>query len=386
MSETRYFGNPYARPGASLPHFKLDARSELETCLERLIRRYPPSKVSPSGGLYYGAASVACLLYSLSTHYPGLTISGKDLTHWLKAYLNVPQRYARQFHKPGPSHCGVGDDTLSLLALEAMISRNENAVKDLCSWAQAISEDGGPSGKQASNEWLYGRAGYLYLLRLAWSPFKDNTTITELISETISSVIETIIASPRPWIWHGKAYIGTVHGTIGIITQVVLSDPSYADRVLRDLEEVLSLQNKENGNWPSSLESGNSDRLVQFCHGATGVVHSLIRLRPYFPRIQEQIDAAIESGRNCVWEKGILTKESCMCHGTTGSALVLDEARRGALLGYTTEDHIKSWVNQRVVEPSDDGEGLWTGIAGRAWAWAIADKNLPVTFLGYDDV
>jgi len=38
------------------------------------------------------------------------------------------------------------------------------------------------------------------------------------------------------------------------------------------------------------------------------------------------------------------------------------------------------------VEPSDDGEGLWTGIAGRAWAWAILDKGLPVTFLGYDDV
>ncbi len=386
MSRARYFQNPHALPGASLPDIKLDAHSELIACLELIIRRYPPSKVSPSGGLYYGAASVVYLLYSLSTHYQELTIAEKDLSHWLRAYLAVPQKCTREFHKPRPSRCGVGDDMLSLLALEAIILRNENAAKDLCHWAQVILEDERHSRKQASNEWLYGRAGYLYLLRLVRSSFRDHATITELINTTISSTIKTIVASPRPWIWHGSAYVGAAHGTIGIITQVVLSDPSYADRVIQDLEEVLSLQNRENGNWLSSLESGNSDRLVQFCHGATGVVHSLVRLRPHFPGIQERIDAAIDSGRNCIWKRGILTKESCLCHGTTGSALALDEARREAFLGYTTEDYITSMIRSPTVEPSDDGEGLWTGIAGRAWAWVIVDKSLPVTFLGYDDV
>ncbi|KAF8335909.1 uncharacterized protein EI90DRAFT_274354 [Cantharellus anzutake] len=384
--KSRYFENPYARTDTPLPKVHLDTHSGLTKCLERLIRKYPPSKVSPFGGLYYGAASVSYLFHSLSFHYPDLIIAEKDLEYWQKAYLHLLQKYTQEFHNPRPSHCGVGDDKLTLLALEAATTTNENSLKDLCNWARTIIEDEKHNSKQASNEWLYGRAGYLYLLRLAASGFKENASITDLVNQAASVVIETILAAPRPWTWHGSSYIGGVHGTIGIIVQIVLTNPSYADRVRDDLKQVLDLQNSLNGNWPSSLESENNDRLVQFCHGATGVVHSLIRLRPYFPDLQERIDAAIETGRQCIWERGILTKEPCLCHGTTGSALTLDQPRRQVMVSYTTEDRIKRKITQKVMEPAQDGEGLWTGIAGRAWAWAVVDKGLASTFLGYDDV
>ena len=40
------------------------------------------------------------------------------------------------------------------------------------------------------------------------------------------------------------------------------------------LDYLLSLQ-FHSGNFPSSLESGGRDRLVQWCHGAPGFVHLL---------------------------------------------------------------------------------------------------------------
>ena len=42
--------------------------------------------------------------------------------------------------------------------------------------------------------------------------------------------------------------------------------------------------------------------------------------------------------------------------------------------------------NNGLMEKSDSPESLWCGEAGRAWAWAIADKGLEKRLLGYNDV
>jgi hypothetical protein len=373
-------------PGKALPRYfrndatpsKRDAHKQLVASLNRLISEYPPHKVPPGGGLYYGPISVAYLFFALHKIYPDLTLDDFPMNTWSAAYIEQAQSHIKQYPGPKPSKCGVADDIMSLLALYAATAKDVDTVKELCDFAAVTIDD------DASNEWLYGRAGYLYLLRLVRGSFLENKEILELIDDTTEEVISNIMESPRPWKWHGKAYVGAVHGAIGIITQIVLSDPSWAPKLEAELGALLSYQ-YDSGNFPSSIPPGR-DRLVQFCHGAPGVVGSLISIKKYFPNLQERIDRAVAKGRECIWERGLLTKEPCLCHGITGNALALDGEQFEHFLTYTTGHEIRSMEKDGMLDKSDDPSALWCGEAGRAWAWAVADKGLEKRFLGYNDI
>ncbi|MBE7181347.1 MAG: LanC-like protein, partial [Terriglobus roseus] len=236
----------------------------------------------------------------------------------------------------------------------------------------------------AGDEWLYGRAGYLYLLRMVKRAFAGDANIVELVEDTADEVIEAIMDSSRPWKWHGKAYVGAVHGAIGIITQIVLTDPSWAPKLEGDLAALLSYQ-YDGGNWPSAIPPGK-DRLVQVCHGAPGVILSLLSVQQHFPKLRDRIERCVRKGRECVRERGLLTKEPCLCHGISGNALALEGADFEHFLSYTTGHEIKSLDKDGMMEKSDDPASLWTGEAGRAWAWAIADKGLEHSLLAYNDI
>jgi lantibiotic modifying enzyme len=367
----RYFRN-------DAPLARRDPHKQLMSSLDRLITEYPPHHVPAGGGLYYGPISVAFLFYALHRIYPDLKLDDYPLNTWSAAYIEQAQAHIKEFPPPSPSKCGVSNDIMSLLALYAVTAHDPDTVKELCDHAAVMLEP------ETSNEWLYGRAGYLYLLRLVRGAFSGSKSTIELIEDTADEVIENIMASPRPWKWHGKAYVGAVHGAIGIITQIVLTDPSWAPKLEAELGALLSYQ-YESGNFPSSLPPGR-DRLVQFCHGAPGVVSSLLSIRPFFPELHERIDRVIVKARECIWERGLLTKEPCMCHGICGNALALDGKQFEHFMTYTTGHEIKSMAKDGMLEKADDPSALWCGEAGRAWAWAVADKQLDKRFLGYNDI
>lgn len=367
----RYFRN-------DAPLGRRDAHKQLLASLERLITDYPPHKIPPGGGLYYGPISVAYLFYALHREYPDLQLDDYPLNTWSAAYIEQAQANIKDFPAPSPSKCGVSNDIMSLLALYAVTAKDKDTARELCDQAAVLIEP------EAANEWLYGRAGYLYLLRLVRGAFKDSKEITELIEDTADEVIANIMDSPRPWKWHGKAYVGAVHGAIGIITQIVLTDASWAPKLQAELTVLLSYQ-YESGNFPSCLPPGK-DRLVQVCHGAPGVVSSLLSIRAFFPDIADRIDKVVSRARACIWERGLLTKEPCLCHGITGNALALEDEQFAHFLTYTTGHEIKAMARDHMLEKSDDPSALWCGEAGRAWAWAVADRGLPKRLLGYNDI
>jgi hypothetical protein len=366
----------YFRNDASLG--RRDPHKQLLASLDRLITEHPPHKVPPGGGLYYGPISVAYLFYALHSLYPDMTLDEYSLNTWSAAYIEQAQTNIKEFPPPSPTKCGVSNDIMSLLALYAVTAKDKDTVKELCDHAAVLIEP------DASNEWLYGRAGYLYLLRLVRGAFSQDKGIQELIEDTADEVIENIMASSRPWKWHGKAYVGAAHGAIGIITQIVLTEKSWAPKLQAELAALLSYQ-YESGNFPSSLPPGR-DRLVQFCHGAPGVISSLLSLRPYFPDLHDRIDKVISRARSCVWERGLLTKEPCLCHGITGNALALKDEQFEHFMTYTTGHEIRSMAKDGMLEKSADPSALWCGEAGRAWAWAVADLGLDKRFLGYNDI
>ena len=72
--------------------------------------------------------------------------------------------------------------------------------------------------------------------------------------------------------------------------------------------------------------------------------------------------------------------------GITGNALALEDKDFEHFLTYTTGHEMKSMEKDGMLEKSSCPESLFGGEAGRAWSWAVADKNLDKRILGYNDL
>ncbi|KAI0594100.1 hypothetical protein F4775DRAFT_575280 [Biscogniauxia sp. FL1348] len=376
-TESRYFANP------DEPLRSVDARRELLASLDRINTHNPPVQTCSTGwsfgGLYTGPTSVAYLFFQLSRIYPDLEFKQQSLFEWAKVYRNLGIRAKRR--PPSANHCGISDETLAHLAVSAVILGESSFVRKLCSYSTIVNS---PSDV-GSNEWLYGRAGYLYYLRLCRKVYDEDghTASVALLDQTIRATVDRAMSLPQPWVWHGTQYLGAAHGTIGIICQLVLSDPSTAPK-LEDLLSSALEQQFESGNFFSSVPP-RSDRLIQFCHGGPGFVISLRSLLPYFPTLHDKIQKAVSDAQSNIWERGLLTKEPCLCHGIAGNALALDDDRHFA--------HFLSFMDSEALEKraenahrDADAASLYTGEAGRAWAWAVADRGLPKTCIAYNDL
>ncbi|KAI1336906.1 hypothetical protein F5Y15DRAFT_190560 [Xylariaceae sp. FL0016] len=377
-SSHRFMNDPADKPRIASPSH------EMLASLARIRASNPPVHTCSTGwsfsGLYAGPTSVAYLFYRLSQIYDVDTeFEHQKLLEWAEEYLTLGVR--QQKRDPTPKHCGIGDETLSHVALSAVVADDTGLAQKLCAYATAINsptDDG-------SNEWLYGRAGYLYLLRLCRTAFSQSShhATLALLDRTIEATVERILKVAQPWVWHGKEYLGAAHGTIGIICQVVLSTPAAAPKLQQTLSDLLDRQ-YQSGNFPSSLPTG-PDRLVQFCHGSPGFVLSLRSLLPHFPDLQRKMQDAITAAQSDIWKRGLLTKEPCLCHGIAGNALALDDPEQFAhMLAFMGSEALEHYFDHSVR--NSEGASLYTGEAGRAWVWAVADQSLSRGCIGYNDL
>lgn len=284
-----------------------DAGDYLKQALETIVTSLPPkSEYSVLKGLWAGPTGFAYLFLCVSSKYPNLKINGLSSVDWAKRYIEGDRS-----HLPLDSRCGIGCERLAFLAVRAAILHDPVDIRKFISTISVLVED-----EEYPDEVLQGRSGTLYLLRMIrhWVPNGD-----VLVEETVQSVTKAMLAHGQDWKWHNRRFLGAVHGDIGIVTQLVLTTPSLAPQLEEKLAQVLDLQ-LPNGNW-TGTDGKESYSLVQLCHGAPGFLYSLDVLRQYFPGIQEKIDTAITSGRQCVWKEGLLVKEPSICHGIFGNAL-----------------------------------------------------------------
>ena len=277
----------------------------------------------------------------------------------------------------GKVRVGVTSEALAHSAVRAAATSDVDAIRKL--EADALDPRADPS----VCEYLYGYAGLLALLRMV----KTFVPASAVAMERASKVaIERILAAERPWILHGHEYLGAAHGTVGILAQVVLSDPSYAAHpvIVETMERLLGLQ-CEDGNWPTTPETGKE--LVHWCHGAPGFVVSLAAIRDRFPEnLRARIDKAVERGRKRIWEVGLLTKEPNLCHGITGNALALEGKERGHFLAHATREKRETGLREGIFIKGSDPWGLMWGEAGRAWTWMGSAAGVEVGYPAYTDV
>lgn len=129
------------------------------------------------------------------------------------------------------------------------------------------------------------------------------------------------------------------HGYMGIVTQIILGDLSYASKLETTVSELLD-QQIDSGTWPFAL--GDRKELVQFCHGAPGFAISLLAIGHHFPSLQQRNDAAISKDRECTWNEGLIKKELNLCHGITGNAFAFPPGpQRDHFLAYGTSEKIQ---------------------------------------------
>lgn len=302
--------------------------------LQDLVLKFPPSQDSCEGGFYSGTVSIAFLLMAIGQYYADVELKSAyddepkaSISAWLIAYLEVVTKRFRRLESPDDKHCGISCSLLASLALTTAMTKNADTAKELC------KEIGAALHKEtSSHDWLNGRAGALYFLRLARASFSriedpetgelapetsDDRSARKALNRAIEKVILGILDAPRPWRRHEKHYLGAVHGDAGIITQVILTEPNilidpsffpppeegtgpvidYRTKLEIDLKLLLSYQD-EDGNWPT--EPGGRMNVVEFCHGAPGIVSSLESIRVFFEynkELQGRIDTAITKGQ-----------------------------------------------------------------------------------------
>jgi hypothetical protein len=91
------------------------------------------------------------------------------------------------------------------------------------------------------------------------------------------------------------------------------------DRCVETLRATALLEG-DGANWPESPRPGRRKALVQWCHGAPGIVTALAN----FPQHRSSdMDAMLVRAGTTVWTAGPLAKGYGLCHGTAGNGYAL---------------------------------------------------------------
>ncbi len=229
-------------------------------------------------------------------------------------------------------------------------------------------------------EVLYGRAGVLQAVLFArdalgepaWGAAEVSRLVGEIVAAGAAGAASgsgTAPASPLLWSWHDKVYCGAAHGLAGVLHTLVRSGaPEGRSPRVRAAVEALVAAQLPSGNLPSSASSPQ-DRLVQWCHGAPGLLPLLRDAGEAWPELRPAFAAAAERAAEAVWQRGLLRKGAGLCHGWAGNAYALlaaaaltgrrEHLRRAALFALFTAEH---WAD--FADVPDRPTSLFEGLAG----------------------
>jgi hypothetical protein len=231
------------------------------------------------------------------------------------------------------------------------------------------------------SELLYGRAGFL------WACSFLNVGCPGAVPDCVTSPVVAAIlrdgrhggaahgACPLMYTWHGTPYTGAAHGLAGICHVLLHYREALGEAGLRDVAGTLRyLVNTRyaSGNYPShDGASEHHDRLVQWCHGAPGMVLTLSHA--YAVLGEDWLLQAARQAGEVVWRRGLLRKAG-LCHGVAGNAYAFLALRRAELLAAARGAAGGGAVATACGAPSARTDGAHGGDGGASHAqhWQAA--------------
>jgi len=253
-----------------------------------------------------------------------------------------------------------------------------------------------------SNEALWAAPGTMLA---AWQLWRATGEMRwrELVQDNIEQVWRTWLpddANHGP-LWTqligGKAvqYLGAGHGYAGNVCSLLktadLLDAPRRERLYTRCAHTLQAWARRDAqgavNWPAGSYTPRVDgpqMLMQWCHGAPGIVTALADFPPLH---SPAFEALLLAAGQAIWQAGPLTKGPGLCHGTAGNAAALlvlhgrsgdarwlDRARALAMHA----------IGQCDVARATHGQGrysVWTGDPGLAlvlWQCIQGTAGLPL--------
>jgi Lanthionine synthetase C-like protein len=332
-----------------------------------------PLAPRPSPSLYDGTAGVVWALAQLGARLPTdlpALLHGAAIDALARIEeMDVAEEYRRGLLL-GPSgvhavSCAVATDTIAADALYAIVHGNiVNPVRDFM-W--------GASGTMLAAQVMFARTG-----ELRWREVFCDSAV-QLLGELAPS------PSARVPVWNQHLYgftaahIGAGHGFAGNIAPVLVGRALLPPEQFESWRAVAiattmatAMVAGDVANWPQSIDGhrpGRTAPLVQWCHGAPGIVISLGEL---CDGSMPEFDALLLRGGELTWRAGPLRKGAGLCHGTAGNGFALlrlyaqtgdecwlDRARAFAM-------HALAQVEAAYRERGERRHSLWTGDIGVA--------------------
>ena len=344
-----------------------EIKEQIKICEKNAKINYPPDMRTSIDSL--GNKEIDTSFY--------IGTGGNIYIYW-KQYIfyNKKKEYLEKFHQsletnlsivkesnpPDTNSFFFGDSGLYLFYCIYAIEINnkdlfEEKFKNLIE-LKAISEM-----ETAEIELLYGTSGYLYCLlylkKYIMSEMNGNTIINknsiDLLNNTIIEMFNILLKSgiismekyhwdkcllfPFPLNYENpQLYLGAAHGLIGVLYILLSTVKSFPellkqdlkidnnkvniqDILLKSIKYVQSLQIESTGNFPSDIYGKDSGELVHFCHGCVGAVHLFLLAEQFYPNNGFKETAL--SCNKCLWERGLLYKGNCLCHGMSGTVFSL---------------------------------------------------------------
>ncbi len=187
------------------------------------------------------------------------------------------------------------------------------------------------------------------------------------------------------WLWQSEVfgpkrhYYGACHGIVGnaniLLQGADLLPDGYTEMIIKRTVRTLNLsvrQESNLANWRICTESNIDKLLVQWCHGAAGIVTAMSRTPAIDSHESKQLDQLLDETGELVWQAGPLVKGSGICHGTSGNGYAflylyrrtdnsvwLERARQFAM-------HSIEQCQKARLRYEQGRYTLWTGDAGLA--------------------
>ncbi|RPA81922.1 Lanthionine synthetase C-like protein [Ascobolus immersus RN42] len=308
--------------------------------------------------LYTGESGISLMYLRIFLQAKALDMPDKEISYLAeRVRLHMPRlsEHSPPAGRLSPIGGPTGPAVVEVLRQLLLVDPNEDAddLKDRWKTAMKTLKNATNNSLQTDvdqvDEILYGRAGLLWALlnfrRLVHDKVGDSGRLEDLHricgSPIITGLVEDIIRSGKDgarlyeeefgepglslmWEWHGKYYLGAIHGATGILAILLQAPKSilkpHIETILQTIDQLRELVESKNGFLPSSLPHRHKHhQLVQICHGAPGYLLLLSSLRTLHP--EHWKDSFYPSSINKhIWEQGLLTKGLGLCHGISGNA------------------------------------------------------------------